>query len=313
MLSRGNLGHIAPAPLAPTDSARTSSANPAAIVSSRLTNYLRRSWTALAPCPLAKEQVTTHPRRVYYYLTVSPRQEIPEYVEPLAAGKRIISPSISSGPDEEEIRDARARDVMSPSPEVDLSSPELDFLQESSDPASAQDLGGVTTDVDTSHNHRGVTPPLESDEREFTETASSMQLRKASEQAELQRQESEKAMQMSVDAPDVIIHESEPSAMSHFEETQERADQRNREAADALFGQAHHLLPVVTLSSPMMRSVELAPLRAISPLPKRTFATYEAESMSIDSFDSSLEVWDELQSPETVELDELDNLLGDLN
>jgi len=235
-------------------------------------------------------------------------------VEPLAAGKRIISPSISSGPDEEELRDARARDVMSPSPEVDLSSPELDFLQEpsDSDPASAQDLGVVSTDVDISHNHRGATPPLESDEREFTETASSMQLRKASEQAELQRQGSQRAMQMSIAVPDVMVQE--PSAIPHSEETQERADQHNREAADALFGQTHHLLPVAAFgSSPMMRSVELAPIRAVSPLPKRTFASYEAESMSTDSFDDTFEVWDELQSPENVELDELDNLLGDLN
>jgi len=210
---------------------------------------------------------------------------------------------------------------MSPSPEVDLSSHELDFLNADSElEAASISLGfehlAVPKDIDTSHNHRGVSPPLESDEREFTQTASSMQQRKESEQAELQRQESEKAMKMDVDdgaAPGIVVHDSEPDAIVLAEETQERADQRNREAADALFGQAHPLLPVATFSSPMLRA-EQTPLRAISPLPKRSFASFAADPTSVDGKGvDSFEVWDELQSPESVELDELDDLLGDYN
>merc|ERR1712098_871753 len=50
------------------------SANPSAIISSRLSSYLKRSWTALAPCPVAKELETVHPRRTYFYLTTYPHQ-----------------------------------------------------------------------------------------------------------------------------------------------------------------------------------------------------------------------------------------------
>lgn len=207
---------------------------------------------------------------------------------------------------------------MSPSPEVDLSSHELEFLVEpsGSDHPSAHpgfDRDGIVAkSMDTSHNYRGVTPPLESDEREFTQTASSisisMQQRKDSEQAELQRQEEEKVKQIGGDAPEVVIHEAGIAPLG--EETQERADQRNREVADALFGQTHHLLDMATFGSPLLRA-EQAPIRAISPLPKRTFASYEVDDMSVDGLGDSFEVWDELQSPENVELDELDNLLGD--
>ncbi|KFY58181.1 hypothetical protein V496_06228, partial [Pseudogymnoascus sp. VKM F-4515 (FW-2607)] len=80
------------------------SANPSAIISSRLSTYLKRTcWSALAPCPLAKELETVHPRRTYFYLTTYRHQPIPSPSQAAASSaasafpqRSIISPSLSS-------------------------------------------------------------------------------------------------------------------------------------------------------------------------------------------------------------------------
>ncbi|KAL4969714.1 uncharacterized protein BDV14DRAFT_165109 [Aspergillus stella-maris] len=154
------------------------SANPAALLSSRLSAYMKRPWTALAPCPLAKELIPIHPRKVYYYLTTHARQPIPEssddIIIPGIEGK-VLTPSVSNI-DEEEVM-TRQR---SPSPEVDLSSP--DFEEET----YARD-GGRSPDFPDHrrtrliHSNRAASPPLEGDEKEFTQTASAVRER-ASEQ-----------------------------------------------------------------------------------------------------------------------------------
>jgi hypothetical protein len=103
-----------------------SSANPAALLSSRLSAYLKRPWSALAPCPLAKELIPVHPRKVFYYLTTCAHQPLPEtsddFIVAGVDGKR-LTPSVSSLDQDEEDALARQR---SPSPEVDLSSPEFE-------------------------------------------------------------------------------------------------------------------------------------------------------------------------------------------
>src|SRR5205814_10353836 len=91
-----------------------------------LSTYLKRPWTALSPCPLAKELQQTHPRRTYFYLTTVPHQDIPSDSAEPQARRSIISPSLSSADENDEDADERRRSEMSPSPEVDLSAPELD-------------------------------------------------------------------------------------------------------------------------------------------------------------------------------------------
>ncbi|KAL4915296.1 hypothetical protein BDW62DRAFT_125620 [Aspergillus aurantiobrunneus] len=162
------------------------SANPAALLSSRLSTYMKRPWTALAPCPLAKELIPIHPRKVYYYLTTRARQPIPESSDnvliPGIEGKT-MTPSISSVDDEEE-GVARQR---SPSPEVDLSSP--DFEEGDIDLDACGGSGSARHSPDFPdhrhtrlvHSHRAASPPLEGDEKEFTQTASAVRER-ASEQ-----------------------------------------------------------------------------------------------------------------------------------
>lgn len=153
-----------------------SSANPAALLSSRLTTYLKRPWTALAPCPLVKELVPVHPRRVYYYLTTLPRQPLPDNSDDLivpGVDDNRATPSVSSVDQDEE--DARAWG-RSPSPEVDLSSPDFDDDMNARAGAS-RPHHGFSANNHRHHPRRAVSPPLEGDEREFTQTASAVRER----------------------------------------------------------------------------------------------------------------------------------------
>ncbi|KAL4772156.1 hypothetical protein BDW60DRAFT_188292 [Aspergillus nidulans var. acristatus] len=159
------------------------SANPAALLSSRLSAYMKRPWTALAPCPLAKELIPIHPRKVYYYLTTQARQPIPEssddVIIPGIDGK-VLTPSASSVDDDEDVM-ARQR---SPSPEVDLSSPDFEDGDIDLDGSSSAGHSSSFSDhrhTRLFHSHRATSPPLEGDEKEFTQTASAVRER-ASEQ-----------------------------------------------------------------------------------------------------------------------------------
>ncbi|KAH7319734.1 hypothetical protein B0I35DRAFT_408511 [Stachybotrys elegans] len=160
------------------------SANPCAIISSRLSSYLKRTcWSAAAPCPLAKELETVHPRRTYFFLTTCPRQPLPEPgSQPLRAS--VITPSVSltddSGSDDAEGR----RRELSPSPEVDLSPPEFDDMDDDvSMPMTPIGSFGSNTRRYIRHPRdlRRDSPPLEKDEREFTQTADFLQKRKLSD------------------------------------------------------------------------------------------------------------------------------------
>jgi len=151
---------------------------------------MKRPWTALAPCPIAKELVLIHPRKVYYYLTTFPRQPIPESSDDLVLGVdgKHITPSVSSL-DEDEQAAIRER---SPSPEVDLSS--LDF-EEHED--NLEGPAGRGTSIDQfsdpsshsrlMHSNRAASPPLEGDEKEFTQTASAVRERASEEKAQSER------------------------------------------------------------------------------------------------------------------------------
>lgn len=166
---------------------------------------MKRSWTALAPCPLAKTLIPTHPRRIYFYLTNQPHQPLPAFSSesPLPSSRRaLISPSLSSDDDHE----ARKRAALSPSPEVDLSASQLQPDDDDDDaradgdgghvffdaapmvgpPTPAGSFGGRSSlgrdgslpDAEVM-SQRAVSPPLERDEREFTRTASAMQSKRS--------------------------------------------------------------------------------------------------------------------------------------
>ncbi|KAI1777190.1 hypothetical protein F4818DRAFT_409490 [Hypoxylon cercidicola] len=248
------------------------SANPCAIISSRLSTYLKRScWSAVAPCPLAKELETVHPRRTYFYLTTCPHLPIPD---PSAANRAIITPSLSSSGSTSEDADCDRRRELSMSPEVDLSSPEFEDMEDDI-PMPGTPMGSVSgrhrSLTDISRNTRAEEPPLEKDEKEFTQTADGLQKRKAS--GHLLR--ADPLDQVSID--DGMQNEQ-------------------------LFGEppkmlAPSLLPhIAFMTSPAMRPSLMLPTKK------------DGEVESWVKFDAILD-WD--RSPETIELDELDGLLDD--
>jgi hypothetical protein len=247
------------------------SANPSAIISSRLSTYLKRSWSASSPCPVAKELETVHPRRTYFYLTTCPHQPMPDPSNVHFLQRSIITPSLSSASRSDEA-DAERRRELSPSPEVDLSSPEL----EGDDMSPPTSIGSFTTRVESSiRNSRASSPPLEKDEKEFTQTARGMQKRKLSGDTRMSGVPSDMA-----DHP-VRSSETHP---------------------DALFGEGRHLgIPHggLFVSSPAMK-----PSLSLNTL-KRGFDETELWAR----VEGAME-WD-MRSPENIELEELDGMLDD--
>ncbi|KAF8533276.1 hypothetical protein BDD12DRAFT_655493, partial [Trichophaea hybrida] len=172
--------------LAPIVNLVENSANPHAIISSRLNAYLKRGSTPIAPCLLKKELITTHPRRIYFYLTTCPSQPIPQHENMATTRRSVVSPALT---DEEE-EELRKRMEMSPSPEVDLSSHELD----DGDSTDTGSLVSATASMIARQRTRSpsylsqknvlASPPLEGDEREFSQSAICIERRSASRENE---------------------------------------------------------------------------------------------------------------------------------
>lgn len=245
------------------------SANPSAIISSRLSSYLKRSWSASSPCPVAKELETVHPRRTYFYLTTYQHQPIPTPSGNLYPQRSLITPSLSSAASRSD--EAERRRELSPSPEVDLSSPEFDDSDAMSPPTPTGSFHGRVERP--ARNTRASSPPLEKDEKEFTQTARGMQKRKLSDD----------------------VHMSGiPSQLD---------DHPVKPLDDSLFGDGRHLTvsgSVAFLGSPAMK-----PSLSLS-TSKRAF---EDPNDLWTRIDGAME-WD-MRSPEHIELDELDGMLDD--
>ncbi|KAJ5135275.1 uncharacterized protein N7515_004553 [Penicillium bovifimosum] len=353
-----------------------SSANPAALLSSRLAAYMKRSWTALAPCPIAKELILIHPRKVYYYLTTFPHQPIPENDDTASAvNNKRITPSVSSLEDEE---DAIVRE-RSPSPEVDLSSP--DFEEQGNMNSTANHRGTSDHFPDASnlsrlmHSNRAASPPLEGDEKEFTQTASAVRERASEEKAsESSRSQSilseslsalgDRDMRMSespVDGDsmspsmqgDGMSEEEYSDYFSHMPADQ-MAQDLDEAAASALFGtspspslssiassvssgtsamidagvddeHAGTLAPQISLPedpdaapvSTLKRSLDMLnsglpnvdlKMSDLTESHERLTLTPRPVSAKSEPFFDS---WKELQNPEMVEVDELDEMFGE--
>lgn len=324
------------------------SANPSALISSRLTSYLHRTWPTVSPCPLAKDLSPVHPRRLYFYLTTMPRQPVPDTVD-LPKANRIISPSLSSASavdEEEDERYNRARQALSPSPEVDLSSPELDDDDSPPEPPTpgapfsgrtsvARERSASATTMAHHHHHRGrgASPQLEHEERDFKQTANAL-----FEQALQQRRESEQEAQQDVsmaDGSDAVAGAEDdagssvaPSIERQEEESEESAAQKNSEAAAALFGQQSHLRApdvgaIAYLSSPLIQPAAehgvFLDHEVTLPAPEQA-SQHSGPHLSLDvgmhydhdDRDTTLGDWDlGLRSPENVELTELEDMFDE--
>lgn len=299
------------------------SANPCALISSRLTAYLHRQWPAVSPCPLAKDLSPVHPRRLYFYLTTTPHQPIPETVEAVVPkANRIISPSLSSASaaDEEEERYLRQRTALSPSPEVDLSSPELeDDNADEPPPTPGAPFSGRSSMsrersasvTNLARNRRAASPQLEHEERDFKQTASQLQAQRRNSQHS--RQQSQDVKMTDGEAEAVAGAEDEGTTMSVVDESEESVARKNSEAAADLFGSADHLKPwaeaQMEFSSPVIQpkiheSVEQHQhIKREEPMTLDLDAVREKGNVSVMAVD-----WDHLQSPETIDVAELDDM-----
>ena len=305
------------------------SANPSALISSRLTAYLNRSWPAISPCPLAKDLSPVHPRRLFFYLTTMPAQPLPETVEPIPKHNRIISPSLSSASaaDEEDERYNRARAALSPSPEVDLSSPELDDENSDNPQPSHGSFSGRNsssrehppTSANLAHNRRAASPQLEMEERDFKHTANLLH-----EQARLRRA-SEEDVKMDDTAAGA---ELESAGIALSVENSVNEEERDTEAVAELFQHSEHLRPYaranLDFSSPVLQPTRTLDVMDASiggsPLKHQRRDERMEDPMALDLNDTSNDqpipsleqpdafAWDSLQSPENIELSELDDM-----
>ncbi|KAK3349959.1 hypothetical protein B0T25DRAFT_253838 [Lasiosphaeria hispida] len=282
------------------------SANPCAIISSRLASYLKRTcWTALAPCPLSKELESVHPRRTYFYLATCPHQPLPDPAQAttlsqLAHARAIISPSLSSATSgSEDADDAERRRELSPSPEVDLSSPEFDDMDDDiampTTPIGSLSLRHFPGMSNGHHhfsskpmrNHRGASPPLEKDEKEFTQTADGLQKRKL--RGDMLSATPSNSLQV-INGMDMEYCGKDDSG---------------------LFGEKIAMSgigPITFATSPAIRPSTMGPLAMPISLSLGLGKKDNSEAESWLRLENMLE-WD--RSPENVELDELDGLLDD--
>ena len=297
------------------------SANPSALISSRLTAYLNRSWPAVSPCPLAKDLSPVHPRRLYFYLTTAPHQPIPAHVDPIPKQSRIISPSLSSASaaDEEDERFSRARAALSPSPEVDLSSPELDE-DDGTAPSPRGSFSGRSsmtrehppTSTNLAHNRRAVSPQLEREERDFKHTANLLH-----EQARaLRRKSAEEDVKM--ENQDTVAGAEQDAGSIAMSVELEESEESAAEAAAELFQQAEHLKPILQameFSSPVLHGLDglSGAVNGHGSPGKHAQMDQRSDAMSLDLSNQSFELpdafaWDSLQSPENIQLSELDDM-----
>lgn len=298
------------------------SANPCALISSRLTAYLHRHWPAVSPCPLAKDLSPVHPRRLYFYLTTTPHQPIPETVEPIVPkANRIISPSLSSASaaDEEDGRYNRQRTALSPSPEVDLSSPELEDENVDEPPPtpgapfssrSSMSRERSASATNLARNRRAASPQLEHEERDFKQTASQLQAQRRNSQHSRQQSQDVRMTEGEVDT--VAGAEQENAAMLVVEETEESVARKNSEAVADLFGSTDHLKPwgeiQMQFSSPIIQakvheSIEPQHTKREEPMVLDLDAVRGKGDVSLMAVD-----WDHLQSPENIDVAELDDM-----
>jgi hypothetical protein len=274
------------------------SANPANLISSRLTSYLNRTWPAVSPCPLAKYQSQVHPRPLYYFLTTQPHQPIPELLQPheIPLARRIITPDLSSAADDEDEKYSRSRASLSP--EVDLSSPELDEpphgdIGSTFHPRHSLSRDHPPTTSNLAHNRRADSPPLEREERDFKQTANALQeLRRASQE---------------ITKP-IKVEDDETIALSV------EADESVVDTTDDLFDGQDHLSSSVStlydLSSPLLRPQGFYHLKTQQPQGWHDEKTLSVDAMSLDDTDDHvMDCWSDFRSPENIELDELECLL----
>jgi hypothetical protein len=181
--------------------------------------------------------------------------------------------------------------VRSPSPEVELFSPDLEHeTSMPTPPTPGEAFSGRnslnpdgTSDTRLQRN-RAPSPALEADERGFTETATAVRAR---------------GMSLQGPPPQPTI-EIETTPIKEEDETPEQQQHRDRNLAYALFGTSHNGLNIpgqkTFASSPMIQ-------------PRSDNHNKMALTLNLDDVDMS-DAQYELRSPETIDVSELDSMFS---
>jgi hypothetical protein len=216
--------------------------------------------------------------------------ELPEnsddIIPPTLSEMKRLTPSIS---DPSVTGDEMDTDMprRSPSPEVELFSPDLeDETSVPTPPTPGEAFSGRnslnpdgTPDI-RARGNRAPSPALEADERGFTETATAV-----------------RARGMSLQAPQPSV-EVDQSAILEDDETPEQQHNRDQKLADALFGFERLQANQKALgSSPMI-------------LPKADVLAKHHPVLILDDIEMG-DFHDNLLSPEMVDVDELDSMFSD--
>lgn len=204
---------------------------------------------------------------------------------------------------------------------MDLSSPELDEPNVEQPPTPGGPFPGRNSiprdsrSSSLSQHKRAASPQLEREERDFKQTANQLY-----EQAQLRRNSLQKDVDMKQEDAVAGAEEDNASVSMSIEESEETAALKHNDDAAALFGHADHLkLPsaqqVIDFSSPVIQPQES--LRLDMDLsPKKAFVDEPMEHMTLDISSIHKDIalpdaafgWDSLQSPENIELAELDDM-----
>lgn len=204
-----------------------------------------------------------------------------------------LTPSVSDQSQVDDEVEERDRARFSPSPEVELFSPDLDHDDPMEPPTPGEYFSARsslnpdgTPDVRRRPN-RAPSPPLEADERGFTETATAvrargMSLHNPTVQASIEGDERQLATEVS-------------------DETPEQRQKRDRELGLALFGQSHSGLHV-----PEHKMFSSSPMMQARPDHQATMAKLNM-SLELDDVEMGEAAWT-ITSPEEIDVDELDDM-----
>lgn len=249
-----------------------------------------------------KELIVTHPKRTYFFLTTTEHQPIPEHFETPAPIRAVVSPAPTEEAEEEEeesSEEERRRRMPSPSPEIEFLDHDREDDDEEMDDASSSIFSRERTGSPISSSRNS--PPLEGDEQEFSDSAISLSIKHRSRSQDLRD---------GVPTPPLVIDE-EDSHIEHEHHTTFLGTYSIQASS------IPHPSPVVRPVSPC--EAEVAAGKAEDAPPSSTSTTNPKSLEVITSFrlnrtgDDSFDAWGgDLKSPETVDLHELDDLLGGL-
>lgn len=210
--------------------------------------------------------------------------------------RELPTPSATSGSDVDE--DERRREL-SPSPELDLEPYRLnDDMDDEDEPMPATPLGSFPSRHSMSQASTTAEPPLETDEKEFTQTATGLQKRKLSGQF-MPQFSGLPAEPPAHPTADVAVDE-------HAKDDTLFGDAK---ALDASMNAPHHLGTSATTSLQLMSSPHIHPAaRPVMGTPlSLDLGKIKADHESFYSQLDSQLGWD--RSPEQVDLEELDSML----